>query len=234
MARFRDYEDMVGSKAWASKLTSLNTHLHESLAAQGCEPALMGNLFYRHNDPGFVTAELDPTFEGKRRNFFALAQQSTRLLEVGVNGGHSLFLALMANPELTVVGIDIAQRLTASMSRVDIYVPAAFAWLEGNFPGRVEMITGNSLLELPRLALERPDDRFDWLHLDGAKDTHLREFLAIRPLLAPHAKIMLDDTNRRPVRISMRQILGLKMAQHVNYGEGPIRRVQGHRVLEML
>ncbi|WP_217357060.1 class I SAM-dependent methyltransferase [Ruegeria arenilitoris] len=195
---------------------------------------LNGNLFYKHKSVSFETDELFPPFEGKRRNLFALAQNSTHMFEVGVNGGHSLFLALSANPKLQVTGVDICRQIEPSWGRVDIYVPAAFDWLKAAFPGRTRFITGNSLIEIPRYVENNPDQRVDLLHLDGAKDTHLREFLAIRPCLEKSGKVVLDDTHTKPVRLGMRQIIRLGMARHIGDNNIGVQMVRQHRVLEVL
>ena len=99
-------------------------------------PSLNGNLFYSHKDPNFFQSDMVQKFETKRKNFFNLAKQISTLLEVGVNGGHSLFLALSSNPTLKVIGVDVAEKLDPSWAPVDKYVPAAYHWLTREFPER--------------------------------------------------------------------------------------------------
>lgn len=197
----------------------------------GKKTELNGNLFYRHKDAGFQTEEMTPRFDGKRRNLFHLARQSAHMFEVGVNGGHSLYLALSSNPKLRITGVDICKQVSADWARVDIYVPAAFDWLTKAFPGRCIFISGNSLIELPRYVDQNPEEKVDLLHLDGAKDTHLREFLAMRPLMGEGAFLLQDDTNAQPVRNSMRQILRLGLANKANVVETGLVEAWGHRTL---
>jgi hypothetical protein len=228
---YRSYDDMTACPAWRSALADLNEHLRKSLEDINVEPCLNGNLFYAHMDRDFCNSDLLPGFEEKRRNFFILAKSARRIMEVGVNGGHSLFLALCANKELSCVGIDVCKQLMPRWARVDIYVPAAFDWLRTAFPNRCHFIKGNSLVEIPKYVLDHPKDRFDLLHLDGAKDTHLREFLGARPVLSKNAAIILDDVNTQPVRESMRQMLALKLVRHTNRETDGTVIAPGHRVM---
>jgi predicted O-methyltransferase YrrM len=193
-----------------------------------------GNLFYRHKQVDFHTHPFVPDFEPKRRNFVALARRSTRLFEIGVNGGHSMLLALMANADLHCVGVDVCARLEPSWGRVDIYVPAAFKWLAANFPGRVETITGNSLVVAPQYALDHPDAGIDFLHLDGAKNTHLREVLALRDAMRPGAFVVHDDFNARPVRLSDRQLRRLRITEEFPAVEAGLIENRWHTVRRLV
>ena len=71
-------------------------------------------------------------------------------------------------------------------------------------------------------------------HLDGAKDTHLREFLAIRPLMSQGSILLQDDVNTKPVRLSMRQLLKLGYTKKVDLEEIELIRVPGHAVLRVI
>lgn len=225
------YDEMLACDAWQNALESLNAQLVKLLNDADAAPELNGNLFYSHKDPKFEGSELVPQFDGKRRNLFKLAKDAKHMLEVGVNGGHSLFLALSANPKLRVTGIDICRQVVPSWARVDVYVPGAFDWLSKAFPKRCSFITGNSLIELPRYTDENPKEKIDLLHLDGAKDTHLREFLAIRPLMRKGAVLLQDDTNTKPVRTSMRQIQNLGYAVKPSLDDTGLLEIPGHKIL---
>lgn len=231
---YDSYDEMISDPRWHERLLSLNTALVGSMDGMDDAAALNGNLFYDHKDPDFHKSEIVEKFEVKRRNFFNLAKQISTLLEVGVNGGHSLFLALSASPTLQVFGIDVAERLEPSWAPVDRYVPAAYAWLEKEFPGRCTFIKGNSLVELPKLALENPTQQIDAVHLDGAKDTHLRELLAILPLMKEGGFVIFDDANTVPVRKSLEQIKALDIARPRDLTHLGLERTPGHRIWPIL
>ena len=113
------------------------------------------------------------------------------MLEIGVNGGHSAYVALTANPALEFHGVDIADHA---------YVRPAVKWLQAEFPGRVFFHEGSCLEVLPGLA--RRGERFDLFHIDGAKHTYYYDLLNCRPLLASdrQALVVLDDANMGPVQ----------------------------------
>src|SRR5271168_237552 len=68
---------------------------------------LEGNIFYRDGEERYgdepPAAELAPA----RRNVWRAVRFKERLLEVGVNAGHSALLALSSNPRLEYYGVDI-------------------------------------------------------------------------------------------------------------------------------
>lgn len=231
---FDSFEQMIADPKWQDRLASLNSTLCESMSGTDEVPMLNGNLFYAHKDPDFFKNDLIGRFETKRKNLFYLAKQLKTLLEVGVNGGHSLFLALTANPDLTVVGVDVAERLDLDWAPVEHYVPAAFRWLEAEFPGRCTFIKGNSLVELPSFALQNPDLIVDAVHLDGAKNTHLRELLAILPLMRKGGYVIFDDANTSPVQRGIEQVKLLNIARPRNLSHLGLERTPGHRIFPII
>ncbi|MEO0485867.1 MAG: class I SAM-dependent methyltransferase [Pseudomonadota bacterium] len=226
---YDSYDAMVASAEWKEALDDLNHTLRKSLEAAGEKPVLQGNVFYHSHQEAFWDAPADPGMEVKRRNLFIVAQNSSHMFEIGVNGGHSLLLMLMANPGLKAVGVDICRRMQKQWAPVEVYTPVAGKWLEINFPGRVEFIVGNSLVETPRYAVERPKRHIDAVHLDGAKVTHFRELVSIRPVLTPDAFVIHDDTGIVSVRKAIRQEFKLRMLREVEPELGLIEN-EYHRV----
>ena len=106
-----------------------------------------------------------------------------------MNGGHSAYIALTANPDLKFHGVDICQHA---------YVRPAVAILQELFPGRVSLSSGDCLEVLPRLAQEGL--RFDAFHLDGAKHLYFKDILnCSRMIDGGAAKVIVDDTQLRSV-----------------------------------
>ena len=93
-----------------------------------------------------------------RRNAWRAVRFKERLLEVGVNAGHSALLALSSNPRLEYYGVDI-------MSHA--YTAECVDFLKGEFPGRVHLFTGDSREVLPWLVSRRAELAFDIFHVDG-------------------------------------------------------------------
>ena len=183
--------DIEQSESWLDGLFRLNRVIAESGVP------LEGNLFYEHHDRSFVDSPPDPSLRAKRDRFRSVAVSHARLLEIGVNGGHSAYAALTANPELTYFGVDICAHA---------YVRPAIEWLQAEFPGRVSFESGNSLKTLP--SLRRQGHLCDAFHVDGAKINYLADILHCRQMMTGTiAIVIVDDTNGPLVAASWRRCL---------------------------
>jgi hypothetical protein len=119
---------------------------------------LEGNIFYADLGDRYVDQPPDTGLAPARRNAWRAVRFKERLLEVGVNAGHSALLALSTNPRLQYYGVDI-------MSHA--YTAECVDFLKGEFPGRVHLFTGDSREVLPWLVSRRAELAFDIFHVDG-------------------------------------------------------------------
>ena len=119
---------------------------------------LEGNIFYADLDDRDLDRPPDNALAAARRNAWRAVRFKERLLEVGVNAGHSALLALSSNPRLEYYGVDI-------MSHA--YTAECVDFLKGEFPGRVHLFTGDSREVLPWLVSRRAELAFDIFHVDG-------------------------------------------------------------------
>jgi hypothetical protein len=173
-------DDMEDSDSWLQGLARLN----RVVAATG-QP-LVGNLCYDHLQADFVDAPPNPILRSKRDRFRRAVEGGIRMLEVGVNGGHSAYVALTSNPVLEFHGVDICEHA---------YVRPAVAQLQHEFPARVFFYEGSALEVLPALAGR--DQRFDLFHIDGAKRTYLEDVLNCERIMAgDSATLIMDDTQQ--------------------------------------
>ncbi len=175
--------DIEKSDLWLQGLKRLNTVI------EACGQPLVGNLCYDHLQEDYVENSPNPIFRSKRDRFRKAVEGCTRMLEIGVNGGHSAYLALTSNPILEFHGIDICEHA---------YVLPAVAQLEKEFPGRVFFHRGDCLEVLPRLA--KAGQQFDFFHIDGAKHTYLEDvFWCERMIAGDSATLVMDDTEQEGV-----------------------------------
>lgn len=175
-------EDLEQSTAWMQGLKDLNSVI------EATGQPLAGNLFY--DDQGdYVDRVPHAHTRPKRDRFRAALEGRNRLLEVGVNGGHSAYLALTSNPDLEFHGVDICEHA---------YVRPAIAQLAGAFPGRVYFYDGDCREVLPEL--EAKGLRFDAFHIDGAKHLYLTDILNSARMIAENvATVIIDDTQLKSV-----------------------------------
>jgi hypothetical protein len=220
-------DPLIDSDAFRADLADLNRALHDALSAAGVAPVLNGNLFYGHLAPGFWQAPPEPESAAKRRALAAVARRGRTLLEIGVNGGHSLLLAKSANPGLVCIGLDIAAQVDPTWARVDLYVPVAMDWLARRFPGDMRFFVGDSRLEAPRFAVENPEVRIDILHVDGAKETYFRDVVNLLPLLHAGSLDVIDDTDLAQVRLAVTRLVRAGLAElHPDF---PVERNQRYQ-----
>jgi hypothetical protein len=148
----RDTLEEVFAEAFRSRLKRI-----AEIVKRSGEP-LEGNIFYADLDGRYLDQPPEIGLAPARRNAWRAFRFKERLLEVGVNAGHSALLALSSNPRLEYYGVDI-------MSHA--YTAECVDFLKGEFPGRVHLFTGDSREVLPWLISRRTELAFDIFHVDG-------------------------------------------------------------------
>jgi hypothetical protein len=172
------------TEKWLERLAALNV-----IIASTGEP-LVGNLCYDHLQEDYAISPPNPILRTKRQRLRAALSDRSRLLEIGVNGGHSAYVALTSAPSLVVHGVDICEHA---------YARPAARWLEGEFPGRFFFHEGDSRLALRKLY--RAGLAFDSFHLDGAKHLYYEDALNCALLArGSAATVIVDDTQQDGVR----------------------------------
>jgi Methyltransferase domain len=121
---------------------------------------------------------------------------STRLLqenrdietiaETGFNTGVSSRAFLSARSEVTVVSFDIGQHVS---------VRPAKAAIDRSFPGRHELVLGDSTETLPAYARKHPGKQFDLVFIDGGHDYEVvrADLLNFRALSNDRTVVIMDD-----------------------------------------
>ena len=103
-----------------------------------------------------TTYDYCPLMYEKQKLLYDKAKNSTRALEIGVYHGHSLFIMLLAKPDLTVHLIDID----------DTFALPAAQILANYFPqAKLTFMKSDSQVALPQVNMT-----FDLFHIDGLHD----------------------------------------------------------------
>ncbi len=187
-------QSLESDPAWLADLQDLN----QVVAASGVP--LMGNLCYQHQAP-YLDQPPDPAMAAKRLRFRQALVGRHALLELGVNAGHSAYLALTACPELHFYGVDICQFP---------YTRPAVSWLQERFPGRVTFFAGNGSKVLPTLS--GLGITFDAFHIDGAKWTYYSDLLHAQRLVRGRAaRVIVDDASVDIVAATWRRCLAQRV-----------------------
>ncbi len=143
-----------------------------------------GNCMYV---PGLPAAS--PSLSHKQRNLHSLASVSNRILEIGFNAGHSALVMLLANPNASIIAFDLCEH---------VYTRECFEYLNGEFPGRLQLIPGDSRRTLPEYRSSHPETRFDLFHIDGGHSVEIAQtdFFNCRAMARENSLVVLDDVNR--------------------------------------
>ncbi|MGH9091495.1 MAG: class I SAM-dependent methyltransferase [Acidimicrobiales bacterium] len=123
----------------------------------------------------------------------------TDVVEIGFNAGHSSYLFLSSRPDVRVVSFDLGDH---------DYVGPAKELIDRRFPGRHELVLGDSRQTVPAYAGDHPDRRFDLAFIDGGHDYEVAraDIANCRALATPRTIVLMDDL--QPGRA---------------FGEGPVR-----------
>src|SRR5579859_1597930 len=117
-----------------------------------------------------------------------LVQRSRARLvgEVGFNAGFSSLAFLSADPDVRVVSFDIGQH--------DI-VGHAKEFLDGLYPGRHELVIGDSTRTVPGYAAENPAVSFDLVFIDGGHsyETVAADIVNMRAMSHLGTGVVVDD-----------------------------------------
>ena len=179
----------------------LNSYLMGYLEANNVHIGIIGCIYYSHDycSDNLINLKPDLNYLHKRERLAKIATryETPKVLEVGINAGHSAVIFLIANSNLVFYGIDNAKPFNDGkiIIRSDIYVPAAIQFLKIHFTGRVDWAQGNSWQALKILSeVKEHQKKYNILHLDAQKEFYYRDFLEALPLLQQEATIIVDDT----------------------------------------
>jgi len=128
------------------------------------------------------TYDYCPLMYEKQKLLYDKAKTATRALEVGVYIGHSLFLMLLANPEMPIFLIDIDD--TLSWPAINV--------LSTNFPKAVlTFVKGDSHVILPQINIP-----FDLFHIDEntRKDIQKKIGFTAYPVSCPKILLLFTMT----------------------------------------
>ena len=149
-----------------------------------------------------VTPTDDLRYVFKRANLATLARRRTTMLEIGMNGGHSALICLMANPTLHLYAVDICWHG---------YTRPAAEHLKRRFGRRFQFWPGDSREVMPRLAIDRPNLRFDLLHIDGGHDPSLAiaDMSNALRMATKGADFIFDDVNHIPLGEALEHVANM-------------------------
>ena len=109
------------------------------------------------------------------------------VMEIGFNAGHSAELFLATNKNINLVSFDIGEH---------DYVKLGKQFLDNKYPGRLELIIGNSLNTIPEYINTNDNKTFDLIFIDGGHDYNIsrNDLINCKYLSNNKTIVILDDT----------------------------------------
>ena len=114
-----------------------------------------GNCLYRHKS-NFLPFEEGNRYDNKlivRTNFYNIVKDAKNIIEIGLNGGHSMAIFLLSNPKLEVLSFDICQHN---------YVKDIASYYKNKY--NFNFGEGDSLITVKEYD---NDKKYDIIHIDG-------------------------------------------------------------------
>jgi predicted O-methyltransferase YrrM len=156
--------------------------------------------FFNHNENLFLNLDLiykfsienyqvifKLNFYNKQMNIFNLASEASNILEIGVNGGHSLIVMLLANPTATIYAFDIC---------FHPYTIPCIEYLNTHFNNRIKFFKGDSKETLPKFKQDYPELEIDLFHVDGMHEPDTDyDFRNCYKLAKEGSVMMWDDSD---------------------------------------
>jgi predicted O-methyltransferase YrrM len=89
-----------------------------------------------------------------------------KVAEVGFNAGHSSYLFLSSRTDIEVTSFDLGEHEYTHLAK----------WIiDERFPGRHELIVGDSRLTIPEFTRSKPDRKFDLVFIDGGHELEVAQ-----------------------------------------------------------
>jgi predicted O-methyltransferase YrrM len=114
------------------------------------------------------------------------ASRSKTVLEIGFNAGHSAEMFLISNPDVKVTSIDIGMHQYS-------YIGAKY--FETYYPGRHEMIWGDSTQMVPYYTANNRGKTFDLIFIDGGHTDPVpyKDLCACKALASRNTILIMND-----------------------------------------
>tara|TARA_B100001057_G_C22493005_1_gene810974 strand:- start:6 stop:638 length:633 start_codon:yes stop_codon:yes gene_type:complete len=134
--------------------------------------------------------------ESKIKNLQYLCKNKKKIIEIGVNGCHSLLLMLLINPNAEYLLFDLGNHK---------YTLPTLNYIKTQFPDtKINMIFGNSIETIPEYIRVNPSNMnsYDLIHLDGGhtEDIFSQDYINSKKLIMDKCIIIFDDYNMSNIR----------------------------------
>ena len=176
---------------------------------------------YRHYS-NFVQFEDGHRYNNKlilRKNFYNIVKGAKSLLEIGLNGGHSLGVFLLSNPKLEVLSFDICEH--AYVRDVANYYKSKY-----NFT----FVEGNSLITVKEYNNEK---KYDVIHIDGGhiEECVVNDLINCKRFAHKDTLMIFDDTNAEHISYILNEYCKKGFITEIDYSNN-LKECFFHRIFK--
>lgn len=180
-----------------------------------------GNCLYRHQS-NFIQFEKGNRYDEKlilRNNFFNIVKDAKNIIEIGLNGGHSMAIFLLSNPQLEVLSFDICQHN---------YVKDVANYYKDKY--NFNFVEGDSLITVKEY---NNDKKYDIIHIDGGHDEKcvINDLINCKKFAHKDTLMIFDDTNATHISNIINKYCENNFIKEIDYSAN-LKKCFFHRIFK--
>ena len=146
------------------------------------------NLLDHHDSSTIIEGYSQQVPEQEKLLKEFVSKDSVRsVLEIGFNAGHSSEIFLENNKNVHVVSFDLNEYKCVTIGK---------QFIDKKYPGRHELIIGNSIITVPEYIKNNPTKKFDIIFIDGGHTYEVAhdDLVNCKSLAHDNTLLIVDDT----------------------------------------
>lgn len=181
-----------------------------------------GNCLYKHQSD-FIQFEKGHRYDNKlilRNNFLNIVKDVKNILEIGLNGGHSMAIFLLSNPKLEVLSFDICEHN---------YVKEIGNYYKNKY--NFNFVAGNSLITVKEY---NNDIKYDVIHIDGGhiEKCVVNDLINCKRFAHKDTLMIFDDSNAKHIEKILNKFCKEKFITEIEYSEYNLEKCYFHRIFK--
>lgn len=180
-----------------------------------------GCCLYQHNS-NFAPFEKGHRYDNKlilRNNFYNIVKDAKNIIEIGLNGGHSMAIFLLSNPKLEVLSFDICCHR---------YVKDVANYYKEKY--NFDFIEGDSLIKVKEY---NNDEKYDVIHIDGghSEKNVKNDLINCKKFAHKDTLMIFDDSNATHISKILNKYCDENFIKEIEYS-GNLKKCFFHRIFK--
>lgn len=180
-----------------------------------------GNCLYRHKS-NFIPFEEGERYDNKlilRNNLYYIVKDAKNIIEIGLNGGHSMAIFLLSNPNLEVLSFDICEHN---------YVKDIANYYKNKY--NFNFVEGDSLISVKEY---NNDKKYDIIHIDGGHHEQcvINDLINSKRFAHKDTLMIFDDTNATHISNIINRYCENNFIKEIDYS-GNLKKCIFHKIFK--